>query len=422
MAYFGIVCKLKNIRKDKKSDNLYLALACGEGVIVGPDSNEIDLVLYLPSDGQVDHWFGDKFRLFRYNEDDTLQGGYLERSGHVRAIKLRGNQSSGIVIPVAKIYTEFGEQDWSEGDHVSTINGKEFCRKYIPVKKANASNHQAKKGYKGKRVEKILYPEFEMHKDTSQLMYCLDVFQPGDILNLSLKCHGTSQRSMRTYAELPNNWLRRLFHLKKKTKPVYVCGTRRVVVTNDAGFYGTNEFRKQHHEKLAPYIEDGMEVFYEVVGYYGPNESNTIMPSVDNTKLNDKKFIKKYGKTTTWSYGCQPGVSKMLVYRITADNGKKEYTPKEIEAWCRWVGVDCVPYIETFEFITVDDLLNRINSYLEDLTDPIGKTHIKEGVVVRRLNYDRWEAWKLKSYEFRVLEGLQKASADAPDMEEEQEI
>lgn len=422
MAYFGIICKLKDVHKDEKSENLYLAKACGEGVIVGANVNETELVLYLPSDGQIDHWFGDKFTLFRYNEDGSQQGGYLEKSGQVRAIRLRGNQSSGIVISLECVYAEFGDQGWNEGDHVSTINEKEFCRKYIPARKTSNPISNNKKEYKGKKVEKILYPEFEMHKDTSQLMYCLDTFSPGDVINLSLKMHGTSQRSMRTYAVIPNNWIRKLFHLKKKTKPVYICGTRRTVMTDEAGFYGTNEFRKKHHEKLAAYIEEGMEVFYEVVGYYGESEGSTIMPSVDNSKLNDKKFVKKYGKTTTYSYGCEPGESQMYVYRITADNGAREYTPTEIAAWCRWAGAPHVPYIETFTFTTIDDLLERINHYFEDLTDPIGKTHIKEGVVVRRLNYSRWEAWKQKTYEFKVLEGIQKASSDAPDMEEEQEV
>lgn len=71
MAYFGLVTKLQNCRKDENSDRLYLADCFNEGVIVGPDMKTGDLVLYLPTDGQIDHWFGDKFTLFRKNEDGT---------------------------------------------------------------------------------------------------------------------------------------------------------------------------------------------------------------------------------------------------------------------------------------------------------------------------------------------------------------
>lgn len=138
MAYFGLVTHLQNVHKDPNSDRLYLAECFSEGVIVGEESHEGDMVLYLPTDGQIDRWFGDQYNLFRKNRDGTTQGGYLEDNGHVRAIKLRGNQSSGIVINVDKIYSFFGDQGWSDGDKVNTINNKEFCRKYIPYKRRGA--------------------------------------------------------------------------------------------------------------------------------------------------------------------------------------------------------------------------------------------------------------------------------------------
>ena len=412
MAYFGLITRLQNCRKDENSDRLYLADCFNEGVIIGPDMKTGDLVLYLPTDGEIDRWFGDKFKLFRKNEDGTEQGGYLENNGHVRAIKLRGNQSSGIVISLPHVYEVFGDQHWEDGDKVNTVNDKEFCRKYIPKRKYPQT--AAKTSYKGRKAEGITYPEFAMHTDTEQLAYNLDKFRPGDIINLSLKMHGTSHRSMRTYAEMPNNWFRRLLHLKKKVKPVYVCGTRRCVVTeNSQGFYGNDEFRMKHHKELEPYVEDGMEVYGEIVGWYGPNPADTIMPICDNSKMNDKAFVKQYGKTTTFSYGCHPGESKLYIYRITANNGEKEYTPQEIIEWCNKNGFNHVPYIDTFTFTTVDDLLNRINTYFENLTDPIGLTHIKEGVVIRVLNRPFWKAYKSKTFEFRVLSGAASENVNA---------
>ena len=98
MAYFGLVTKLQNVRKDENSDRLYLADCFNESVIVGPDMQTGQLVLYLPTDGEIERWFGNEFYLFRKNEDGTPQGGYIENNGHIRAIKLRGNQSSGVVI------------------------------------------------------------------------------------------------------------------------------------------------------------------------------------------------------------------------------------------------------------------------------------------------------------------------------------
>lgn len=421
MAYFGLVTKIQNVRKDPNSDRLYLADCFSEGVIVGPDMKTGDLVLYLPTDGEIERWFGNEFCLFRKNEDGSVQGGYLENNGHVRAIKLRGNQSSGIVIALDRVYEKFGDQHWSDGDKVTTINDKEFCRKYIPKRKSN-STYGVKTSYKGRKAEGITYPEFSMHTDTEQLAYNFDKFREGDRLNMTLKMHGTSQRSMNTYAELPNGFFRRLFHMKKRTKQAYVLGTRRCVVTeNSQGYYGNDQFRMPHHEALKPHLEPGMEVFYEVVGYYGPNEENTIMPIGDNTKVNDKAFVKQFGKRSIFSYGCEPGQSKMYIYRITSENGEREWTPDEITAWCDQHGFNRVPVIENFTFTTVEDLQERINKYFEDLADPIGRTHVKEGVVIRIVNRRTFTAFKSKTYEFKVIEGIIKETETAPDMEEMQE-
>lgn len=419
MAYFGLVTKLQNCHKDPNSDHLYLAECYGEGVIVGEDSHDDDLVLYLPEDGQIERWFGDQYNLFRKNRDGTAQGGYLEDNGHVRAIKLRGNQSSGIVINVDKVYNFFGDQHWNEGDKVNLINDKEFCRKYIPNKRG-APGAKRKTSYKGRKAEGVVYPEFSMHADTEQLAYNLDKFKPGDQLNMTLKMHGTSQRSMNTYAQLSRGFFRRLFHMKPKIEQRYVLGTRRCVVTeNSQGYYGNDQFRMQHHEALKPYLEPGMEIFYEVVGYYGPNEADTIMPIGDNKKLNDKAFVKQFGSRSIFSYGCKPGESKMFIYRITSENGAKEWSPQEITDWCVKHGFNHVPLVADFEFTTVEDLQDRINTYFEDLVDPIGKTHVKEGVVIRIVNRPIWRAFKSKTFEFKILSGAAIESINTSNISED---
>jgi hypothetical protein len=53
-----------------------------------------------------------------------------------------------------------------------------------------------------------------------------------------------------------------------------------------------------------------------------------------------------------------------------------------------------------------------------DGPDPIGKTHIREGVVCRIINRPKFAAYKHKNFAFKVLEGIIKETAEAPDMEE----
>ena len=62
--------------------------------------------------------------------------------------------------------------------------------------------------------------------------------------------------------------------------------------------------------------------------------------------------------------------------------------------------------------------INIPNKYLNTEPDPIGKTHIKEGVVVRIINRPKFTAYKDKVFEFKVIEGIIKSTASAPDMEE----
>ena len=54
--------------------------------------------------------------------------------------------------------------------------------------------------------------------------------------------------------------------------------------------------------------------------------------------------------------------------------------------------------------------------------DPIGKTHVREGVVVRIVNRPKFTAYKHKNFEFKVLEGIIKDTAEAPDMEEAESV
>ena len=70
-------------------------------------------------------------------------------------------------------------------------------------------------------------------------------------------------------------------------------------------FYDSNDFRKEHVEQLKGKLHKGETVYYEVVGFQ--TNGVPIMPSGNNAKTNDPEFIKQFGKTTVFSYGCHPG-------------------------------------------------------------------------------------------------------------------
>ena len=114
------------------------------------------------------------------------------------------------------------------------------------------------------------------------------------------------------------------------------------------------------------------------------------------------------------------------------DGDVVEYTPDFMRYRCEQMGVKCVPvfwkgyipeaYNGEFEgFSPGDFIINRAEQFY-DGPDPIGKTHVREGVVVRIVNRPKFCAFKHKNFGFRVIEGIAKDEASAPDIEEAEEL
>ncbi len=130
-----------------------------------------------------------------------------------------------------------------------------------------------------------------------------------------------------------------------------------------------------------------------------------------------------YGDETVFSYDCNIGECKAYVYRMTMTNPDGvvvELPHEQVVIECEKMGVEAVPTFEKFMYTTWEDLMERVEKYYEG-TDPIGKTHIREGVVVRIDNREKFKAFKHKSWHFKVLESIIKDDSDAPDMEEAQD-
>lgn len=283
-------------------------------------------------------------------------------------------------------------------------------------------------------------PLFTEHADTEQLAYNLGAFKPGDEIEITLKMHGTSQRT--AYLPILKGYKRTLWDklFGHEGTPVYdwgyVSGTRRTVLDDwDGGFYGSNAFRKQHHDKLVGKLRKGEEIYYEVVGF---TDSGTSIMGKGNNKKLDKDFVKQYGKETVFSYGCSPDnsdapQSDLYVYRMTMtneDGDVVEYSPDFMRYRCEQMGVKCVP--EFVHVVLPDasyfDENHPVGEYVKEMAeqyydgpDPVGKTHVREGVVVRIINRPKFCAYKHKNYSFKMLEGLIKETAEAPDMEEAQD-
>lgn len=431
--YCAYITTIKGLRKHTNADRLQCVEVFGQNVIVDLNYYEGQKVVFFPSDGQLSLEYATDNNLVRVKDENGNNiGGYMDpEKRNVTAIRLRGEKSEGLVLPIETLSKYTDVSKLKDGDQITVLDGHEICQKYIPREKRN--NHPVETGSKKKKKkskESVSYPFFEEHKDTAQLAYNMSAFRPGDTIYITRKLHGTSARTMKTVKiTKKSNKLRKFLHMEPKiTREVsVVSGSRRVVLkdinAND-GYCLDNGFRKKCHDLLKDNLPEGFEVFYEIVGYV--NETTPIMGSVSNKGVKEKEFVKKFGDTTTFSYGCKPGESDMYVYRMTAttaDGTVVELPWETVKVWCDKLGVKHVPDLEKFIYTTPEDLKERVNKYLSNMpADEIGKTHVAEGVVVRIDNRSTFTAYKDKVFEFKVIEGIAKDTSDVPDMEEAEEL
>ena len=463
--YCGYVTTLKNVRPHSNADRMKLADCFGNTVCVGLDAAEGEIVIYFPVDGQLSVEFCAQHDLVRRkDENGNPAGGYLDPDKrNIKAIKLRGEKSDGLVMPLSCLaYTGINLDELNIGDQITTVNGHEICQKYIPRSSTRHGHYSS--GNKTRKHKVPTAPLFAEHADTEQLAYNLGAFKPGDEIEITLKMHGTSQRT--GYLPALQGYKRTLWDkiTRKEGTPIYdwgdISGTRRVVLDSyDGGFYGSNAFREQHAKVFEGKLMKGETVYAEIVGF--TDTGAPIMSTANNKKMNDKEFIKQYGEETVFSYGCEPhpktlvvadpnadevtGIriplkpqSDIYVYRMTMTNEDGfvvEYTPDFMRYRCEQMGVKTVPVLwkgtipkHTGDPAAIELGLNAGDWVKEkaeqyyDGPDPIGKTHVREGVVVRIINRPKFCAYKHKNFAFKVLEGLIKDTAEAPDMEEAQDI
>ena len=485
--YRAYVTRVTNIRPAENADRLNACEVFGNTTIIDKSITEDDTIVYFPSDGQISVEFGEKNNLFRRKDDaGNNVGGFIDPvKRNITAIRLRGNRSDGLVLPISCLNYCYAHGDASielRADDVidGLVNGHEICCKYIP--RSNVRRGHVTEGNKTRKKKVATAPLFKEHVDTEQLAYNLGAFKSGDYIEISLKCHGTSQRTahmpvLQGYADTwPCRVGNALRHIMRKMgcyhgedkhdgEPIYdwgyVSGTRRVVLENyEGGFYGDNQFREQHSKVFEGKLWKGETVYYEVVGF--TTSGAPIMASANNAKLQDKEFIKQYGKETVFSYGCSPtgtavyskgecgaivieeGLpqSDIYVYRMTMTNEDGEvveYTPDFMRYRCEQMAVKTVPvfwrgFIPEEEEIYTGEVVENDYGGVEDTTewvdvnagewvmkkaeqyydgpDPVGKTHVREGVVVRIINRPKFAAYKHKNHTFKVLSGIAIAAAE----------
>lgn len=415
--YCAYVTTIKEIHDHSNADRLKCTTIYGNNVIVDLSYFEGgERVLYFPVDGQLSEEFAKENNLVRAKDENGNNiGGYLDPvKRNITAIKLRGEKSDGLVLPLEVLSKYTNIDELSDGDQITMLDGHEICCKYIPKRQSHKHNQQPRQNKKNRKEEKekISYPFFVEHIDTAQLAYNENAFKPGDTYYITLKMHGTSARTanaVQVKKKKRNAILKKVFHMKDMEEKAFSCvsGTRRTILKDyDGGWYGSNAFREKYHRLFENRLPKGAEIFYEIVGWVDDNA--TIMGKCSNKLIKDKEFSRQYGAETVFSYGCEVGQNDCYVYRMTLTNEDGfavEIPWEQVQIECEKMGVKCVPTFEKFIYTSWEDLMQRVEKYY-DGADPIGKTHVREGVVVRIDNRPTFSAYKHKNFSFKCLSGI----------------
>jgi len=430
-VYTAIISRVKT-RPHPNADRLQLGTIAGEQVIVGLEIPDGMLMVYFPADGQLSTPFAEANDLISRTNRETgaKEGGYFAANCRVRAQRLRGELSEGFACELDKLVVAGVSQKTvdalGEGFEFTTLDDIEICRKFV-----NPRTRQARVGQQARKLRKK-NPMFKEHLDTGQFLRDAGKIPEGALLYLTEKCHGTSGRYAVCKESVlqPNSWWRKLWRRPQKTREEWVryIGTRRTSYfpgQSEGGYYGTATFREDFMGDVWHLLKKGETVYGEIVGYV--SGSTPVMHSPSTAGVQDKKFSKRYGAQMVYSYGCEPGQHRFLVYRITLTNEdgySVDLSWPQVKIRAAQLGLGCVPDLLAGPFLYSKDRAEELDALVKASVEGeslLDSHHIREGVVVRIEGGLEIGALKLKSFEFKVLEGLAKDSPDNVDMEEAEE-
>lgn len=420
MSYSAVVAKIK-VKPHPNADRVQLGTVLHQQVVVGLNVQDGDTGVYFPPDGQLSHEFciaNDLYPRLDAN-GKRIGGGFIEaKNRRVRAQGFRGEKSFGLWLPISCLSYLPETVGIETGYEFTEIAGHAICNKHIvPVK------HVQTQGGK-KLVTRREIEGFLMHHDTKQLYRNLDQIQDGDTLIVTEKLHGTSHRvgNVMTVNQHKGakGWLLRLLTGNDTTyDSEIVHGSRRVILDDTGGYYGSNEFRYNVTRDVCKRLRPGEVLYIEIVGWVDIGA-----PIMKPART--KGIVKGYGRGMVYRYGMDSGGADFYVYRIVQnypDGTAHELTWDEVVTRCDELNIKPVPQLGRILVQASDlDQLREwvIAEYLPPLMEgesTLDDSHIREGVALRIERDGRYvTTLKHKSHLFYQLEGI--AKDNAPDMED----
>ena len=369
--YLAVITKVGEIHPIEGADKICRTIVNGFDIVVGKDTKEGDIVVYVPVESQICEEFLSANNLFEIGEwernanhdevgvlmaqvealksegkhdeaekvykEAKAKVGYFNKRNRVRIVTLKGIPSNGFIAGVeslVKMNPSLANTDWESlvGTYFNYVGDIEFCKKYIPPVVENdqvrGQGKFNKKMKKLKKFDRLVDGQFSYHYDTQRIdsTNFAKLLKPDDIVTITVKCHGTShiQGNLLVNRKLSIlEKIKKFFGVKINTKEYGNIYSSRSVIKNryinpgkGHDFYGVDIWGCVNRD-FSPFIPKGMTVYGEIVGYL---------------EGSDKMIQKDH------DYGCEPGHWKFMPYRITEtdENGNvKEWNVTEVDEWTR---------------------------------------------------------------------------------------
>lgn len=422
--YSATVIRVPKVRKAENSDRLYIIDALGMTAIVDDSwiAREGEIAILFPAEVKLEPGYMKANNLYRDKElnDDQTQAGYIDTNRRVRAMKLRGNISNGLVMPLDSItlFEAYPETQVNEGDVFDTINGYAVCRKYVvPVKATSAQNRADSKIKKAfKRVEDKYLPQ---HFESGHWLRDQHHVQPHEEVIITQKLHGTSCRIANTIVKRELKWHERLAQklgIKVAEHGYDLVGGSKKVIKDP------NNPNQKHHYKF--------DVWSDALKMYGDRLPKNIVIYGELVGFVPGGGPIQKGHT----YDEVPDDYHLYVYRVavvTEDGGLYDLSWDAVRDFCQKHGFDHVPELDRMpkavfdvmdfnekNFWEVQQDSKQMFDYLTPYTDePVrlsdGGTGADEGIAIRVERGLTPEIYKYKNKSHYLYESDQLDTGEA---------
>lgn len=398
--YACSVVEIKELFSIEGADAIVRTVVNGNNVVV-PKSTEVgSKMLYFVSGTKLSEEYCRVNNLYDKPEEnlDVSKKGFISfRQKRVKAIKLKGVISDGMLMPLASLSNmnlSLSTLTLKVGEEFTDIDNISICEKYIvPVKVSNQGGQKVSKINKLKDL--IVDNQFRFHHETEHFVKHQDKFTQETEIIVTRKIHGSSLILSNVLINKKLSLKEKIFNFFGAKLPTSEYGiiwssgkpkgklpkgieseTNKWETPNPS--YYTSDIWARAYKEIGHVVEKGISIYAEIVG----------------------RGIQGDMFTYNQDYG-------IYVYRITKtsiDGNVVEFSWEQIKKYCKKYGLN---YVEEYfvgkvkEMVVFDDSLL---GYLQQkyLNKSYPDCNIDEGICIRIREND--EIFKLKSPNFIKME------------------